>query len=212
MLGLAASMTDVGVTAATENGNPVADKVSTTVDQLAAEIGSNVAMAANGLDGLRAVANSDYGRLMALSDLETSQKGKWVSSISEQLTTAADAYFSSTLLPLAYDVWRLEPEDHTAPLCIPFGYVKPPWQGLAASTWTAFRYRYFGGTPDYNGLVLNQKDKYAGWPPGYPPDPKYPALTTAMFRPASQGGYGLDKSTFFWSHEANAVDETCYFQ
>ncbi len=211
VLGLAASMTDLGVTAATENGNPVADKVSTKVDQLAAKIGSNVADAANGLDGVRAVANSNYGRLMALSKVETTQGGKWVSSISNQLTISADAYFSSTLLPLAYNVWWL-PENARADKCIPFGYVKPPWRGLPASTWTEFVYDYFGDTPpDFHSLVFNQKGQNAGYYPGYPPDPKHPALTDAMFRPISQGGYGINKSTFFWAHESNRVVENCYF-
>jgi hypothetical protein len=212
VLGLAASMTDLGVTGATDaSGTPIGDTVSAKVDQLTAEIGSNVAKAANGLDGVRAVANSDYGRLMALSNVETAQGSKWVSSISNQLTISADAYFSSTLLPLAYDVWWL-PDDARADKCIPFGYVRPPWRGLPASTWTEFVYHYFGNTPpDFNSLVFNQKGQNAGYYPGYPPNPKYPALTNAMFSPVSQGGYGIDKSNFFWAHEANHVDENCYF-
>lgn len=32
-----------------------------------------------------------------------------------------------------------------------------------------------------------------------------------MFRPVSQGGYGINKSTFFWSRDANHVLENCYF-
>lgn len=45
--------------------------------------------------------------------METTEGGQWVSSLSNQLTLAAKAYFSSTLLPLAYDVWWL-PSDARA--------------------------------------------------------------------------------------------------
>jgi hypothetical protein len=200
------------MTAATNAQAPVSEEFSTTVDQLAAEIGSNAAHAANALDGVRSVANSDFGRLSALADVATSARNTWVSSLSKQLTTGADAYFSSTLLPVAYDLWRLVPASRRADQCIPVGYVRPPFRGLPDSAWGELVHRYDGDDdPSYFGYVFNLKGRNAGWYVGYPQDPSNPPLTDAMFKPVSQGGYGINKSTFLWSLADKAIDENCYF-
>ena len=65
--GFAADSYDLGSGIASNEGVPVDQQISAKVDDLAAEVATNVSDAANSLDSVRAVAISDYGRLQALA-------------------------------------------------------------------------------------------------------------------------------------------------
>ena len=65
--GFAAASYDLGSGIASNEGVPVDQQISAKVDDLAAEVATNVSDAANSLDSVRAVAISDYGRLQALA-------------------------------------------------------------------------------------------------------------------------------------------------
>ena len=203
-LAVAAAMTDIGTVGATDSdGKPLGDTVSAKVDDLAADIGANITNGSSALDGVRAVAISDYGRLKALSALWTTVGGATVTDLSTQLTIGAEGYFSTTLVPLVYDVWRL-PEGANVSTCTPGGHIDPPFDKAPASSWVDF-------LEDFNGQgstrlsrvrLLNVKGADAG---------NFPAATVTdpMFRPVSQNGFGLNKSAWFWSRGDSAFDETC---
>ena len=203
-LALAAAMTDVGTVGATSaEGAPLGDTVSAKVDDLAADIGANIANGSNALNGIRSVAISDYGRLKALSALWTSARGETVSDLATQLTIGAEGYFSTTLVPLVYDVWRL-PEGQNVYDCQPGGHIDPPWVNAPTSSWVDFLedYNVQGSTRLTRVRLLNQKDADAG---NYP----LASVTDPMFLPVSQSGYGLNKSEWFWSRGDPAYDEGC---
>lgn len=115
--------------------------------------------------------------------------GATVTDLSTQLTIGAEGYFSTTLVPLVYDVWRL-PEGANVSTCTPGGHIDPPFEKAPASSWVDF-------LEDFNGQgstrlsrvrLLNVKGAEAG---------NFPAATVTdpMFRPVSQNGFGLNKST-----------------
>jgi hypothetical protein len=66
-LNLLATSYDLGSSIASSAGTPVGEQIRTNVDDLATDVSTNVANAADALDSIRAVAISDYGRLRALS-------------------------------------------------------------------------------------------------------------------------------------------------
>jgi hypothetical protein len=203
-LALAAAMTDIGTVGATDSdGKPLGDTVSAKVDDLAADIGANITNGSSALDGVRAVAISDYGRLKALSALWTTVGGATVTDLSTQLTIGAQGYFSTTLVPLVYDVWRL-PEGANVFTCIPGGHIDPPFEKAPASSWVNFLedFKVQGGTRLSRVRLLNVKGAEAG---------NYPAATVTdpMFLPVSQNGFGLNQSTWFWARGDSAFDETC---
>jgi hypothetical protein len=203
-LALAAAMTDIGTVGATDSdGKPLGDTVSAKVDDLAADIGANITNGSSALDGVRAVAISDYGRLKALSALWTTVGGATVTDLSTQLTIGAQGYFSTTLVPLVYDVWRL-PEGANVFTCTPGGHIDPPFDKAPASSWVDFLedFKVQGGTRLSRVRLLNVKDAEAG---NFPPA----TVTDPMFLPVSQNGFGLNKSTWFWSRGDSAFDETC---
>jgi hypothetical protein len=114
-LNLAADAFDLGSAASSIGSGdgtdpvPVAQRISDTVDKLAGDIQTRMATAANVLDQIRLVGGSDWGRMQALMDIQNATPGLNQTALSDELQTGAKAYFASTLLPVAFDVWGLKP-------------------------------------------------------------------------------------------------------
>jgi len=111
------------------DGQPLGDTVTANVDKLGGEVGANIAAGAKSLDPLRDVASADHDRLKALSGVYDSllfPNGNRLQAadLEAQLTVGAQAYFSSTLVPLVYEVWRLA-QDY-GPLRLPAARLLQP--------------------------------------------------------------------------------------
>ena len=178
-IGLIATTYDLGSAAATNDDAPVSQQISGRVDQLADDIATNVANSANALDGVRAVAISDYGRLKALAAVATAAQNVDITDLAKKLTTGADAYFATQLMPLGFYMWRLEPnssnQDPQPGNCLLVGYINPPFQNIQNSAWQHV-YRSYDGFRNYQSLILNDSYYRAGYPPPQ-------ALTHTMFSP-----------------------------
>jgi hypothetical protein len=89
--------------ATTAQGEPIGDQINTKVGDLAHDLASNIAGTANAMDSIRLVIISNWGRLKQLGPV--ANQAPWVinaAGLSKALETSADAYFSSELLPVAY--------------------------------------------------------------------------------------------------------------
>jgi hypothetical protein len=111
------------------------------------------------------------------------------------LTTAADAYFSSELMPLAYRVWYLAPTSGdpspTVGNCHQGG--PPPFAEAPATAWLQFRGDFDPGDgPVAGGLwALGTYQGLLAPPPA--------ELTDAMFLSTAQSGYGIQLPRFLRS-------------
>ena len=187
-------------------GAPVGDRIDTTVDLLASQVSTDLSSTANTLDSLRDIVISDYGRLKALGSVATSPTWSFkVGTMVGNLTTAANAYFSSVLVPVAYDVWYLQPgnrnPDPTVDNCWFDGGTH--FSGASASAQLQFRGHF--NEADDNGPVHlltlgHQQGKFSSTP-WYPPA----TVTDPMFAPIVDNGYGVYAPEFFWSQYPNAI-------
>jgi hypothetical protein len=92
------------------SGVPVGDRVDTTVEELSSRVATELSDTAETIDSLRDIIISDYGRLTALGSVASGPAWSFkTSTMANNLTTAAQGYFSSVLVPVAYDVWYLMP-------------------------------------------------------------------------------------------------------
>jgi hypothetical protein len=213
-VGVLASAYDLAnAIASDEKGAPVGERISTEVDVLAQKVADNLSGAAGGLDRLREVVISDYGRLKALGSVADGPG--WhidPTDAASNLTTAADAYFSSELLPVAYDVWYLAPgtnHNPTADNCWIYGQY---WfRGAPATAQLQFNGDFNG--PDgrvHGGLWVLGHDPLPSFnpPPWYPPA----ALTDSMFHSVTQSGYGIQLPRFLWTQYKAPPTQTyrCY--
>jgi hypothetical protein len=204
-IGVVASSYELG-TAVTSNasGAPVGDRLDTTVDELASQVATSLSGTAGTLDSLRDIVISDYGRLNALGSVATSPAWSFkVSTMTRNLTTAAQAYFSSALVPVAYDVWYLMPGDRN-----PDPSVDNCWydggtnfSGAPASAQLQFHGHFNEADDDepVHLLVLAHQQGPFSDTPWYPPA----AVTDPMFTPIAQGGDGVYAPGFFWSQYPN---------
>ena len=208
-IGVVASGYELG-SAVTSNasGAPVGDRVDTTVEELASEVATDLSGTADTLDSLRDIVISDYGRLMALGSVASSPAWKFkVGTMANNLTTAAQAYFSSVLVPAAYDVWYLMPGDHN-----PHPTVDNCWydggthfSGAPASAQLQFHGHFNEADDDepVHLLVLAHQQGLFSGTPWYPPA----AVTDPMFTPIAQSGYGVYAPGFFWSQYPNLTPQ-----
>jgi hypothetical protein len=206
-IGVVASAYELG-TAVTSNakGAPVGDQVDTTVDELASKVATDLSGTANTLDSLRDIVISDYGRLTALGSVASSPAWSFdVGTMTNNLTTAANAYFSSVLVPVAYDVWYLAPgnrnPDPTVDNCWYDGGTH--FSGAPATAQLQF-HGHFNEADDNEPVHLlvlaHQQGAFSGTP-WYPPS----TVTDPMFTPIAQSGYGVYAPGFFWSQYPNAI-------
>jgi hypothetical protein len=197
--GLSAAI-DLGMGLASDTaGAPLGDKINTTVTNLAVKASANLVGTANALDRIRQVIISDYGRLKALGTVANT-KG-WtvdIPNVTTDLNTAADAYFRSELMPVAYNLWYLSPTNFnpgpTTDNCFILGYGHS-FRGAPATTQMTFHGSFDGAQGIENQLALG-KQTWTASQYAYPPA----ALTDSMFRPRAQNGDGLYLPDFFWTH------------
>jgi hypothetical protein len=208
-IGVVASAYELG-TAVTNNasGAPEGDQIDTTVEALALKVATDLSGTAGTLDSLRDIVISDYGRLTALGSVASSPAWSFdVSTMTRNLTTAANAYFSSALVPVAYDVWYLMPGDRN-----PDPTVDNCWydggthfSGAPASAQLQF-HGHFNEADDNEPIHLlvlaHQQGDFSGTP-WYPPA----AVTDPMFTPIAKGGYGVYAPGFFWSQYPNLTPQ-----
>jgi hypothetical protein len=184
------------------SGTPAGDKVTTKMQELSSEVATRLSATANGLDRLRDVIISDYGRLKALGSVAGGPG--WsvdVPTTTSTLTTAANAFFSSELMPVAFRPWEMRATttfgDPTTEGCNVPGYGHS-FRGAPATSWLnwhrsdplGYSIREPGDTPVWAlGKYSWSASQYA-----YPPA----GLTDTTFRSQDQGGYGVQLHRFFW--------------
>jgi hypothetical protein len=188
----------MSLTAQERSGVPLSDQVDTKVDQLAADVAGRLTRTAASLDSLREVIASDYGRLDKLGTDATTPE--WVvktDQLQEFLTTGANGYFTTELMPVAYNAWYLSPtfswDDIKPDSCFLWGYGHS-WKDSDVTNWYLNWQVPFAGQSGRGGSLLALGKKTWTWKQyAYPPD----TLTTA-FDPLTQGGDGVSLADFIW--------------
>jgi hypothetical protein len=181
-----------------EGGSPVGDELTSKVSELSSDTATRLSEAANGLDRLRDVILSDYGRLQAVGSVATGPD--WAIdtvTTTNTLTTAASAFFSTQLIPIGFtDVFYLAASptngsgDQTPNNCEgPFG--THPYGGAPASGYVQWRFGFntpdFGPAPSGLWVLTDDDGDYA------------PAnVTDPTFHSVAQGGYGVYLNDFLW--------------
>ena len=185
-----------------ESGNPLGDEITAKADDLADEAANRLVAAAAGLDSLRQVIISDYGRLKALGSVANSPS--WAidtSTLTARLTQSANQWFSSALLPVPYGVHALHLIDivkgkATVDNCyitIPAGYdfAKAPLTTQLEFFGKYTRDGFSGQFPTLFVLAVHDLHSTSD----YVLDEK---IANSIFRPDSQGGFGLQLHRFIW--------------
>lgn len=191
-----------------ESGSPFGAEIDEKVDDLSDEAAQRLSAAAAGLDRVRQVIISDYGRLQALGSVaNTPAYSADVDTMSARMTQAANGWFSSALLPTLYGVHALHLRDiakgeATTKNCyitLPAGYnfSQEPDTGQVKFYGDYDVDGYHGEFPTLFALGLH--DLHDG-PPFVPPA----SITDSMFLPAAQGGYGLQLHRFIWEQYEHA--------
>jgi hypothetical protein len=161
--------------ASAADGKPVGDQVKAKVDDLSSQIATNLFSSVNAMDGLRDVIISDYGRLKALGTLDGWSIKR--PALATALTGAANTYFSSELMPVAYGVYALVgSDDPNTCRDAAYGHI---WSGAPASAHMEWRggYDLDGEKHQRARFVLGEHSltiKHDAYPPA--------ALTDKMFR------------------------------
>ena len=212
-LGLVAAITAVyelstSIASAADTGEPLGDKIDKKVDELAQEAADRFSASADGLDRLRQVIISDYGRLKALGTVANSPAYTLDEpTIKNSMTVAAEGWFSTALLPLLYGVHALHLRDivkgeattKTCYITLPAGYLfsKEPASAQMKFYGDFSVNRYHGEFPTLFALGLH--NLHDG-PPYVPSD----QLADSIFRPQAQGGYGVQLAQFMWEQYEHA--------
>jgi hypothetical protein len=189
------------------HSKPVGDQITSKVEDLSFEVATRLSDTANGLDRLRDVIISDYGRLKALGKVADGLG--WsvdVDAMTNSLSTAANAFFSSQLMPIPYGVYVLRPlntrfRDPTTDNCNDTSYGHT-WRGAPATAQLRWKADFVDGdglhVPPDSLWVLGRHSLSISYY-AYPPN----ELTDPMFGPPSrsyngQHGYGMQLPRFAW--------------
>jgi hypothetical protein len=190
---VAAAVFEVATSLASDltSDKPLSDQIKAKVDDLASQVADNLFSSVNAMDRVRDVVNSDYGRLQALGSLPGWSIDR--PTLASRFTDAANTFFSSQIMPVAYGVWGLvgndDPETCRDAL---YGHT---WRGAPASAqmeWVG-GYDLDGYKNDRGRFILGQHTlsiRYYAYPPG--------TLTDQMFRPTTQNGWGVQLPEFVW--------------
>ncbi len=189
----------------TETGEPLGDQVKKKASELAEAAAARLDASASGLDRLRQVIISDYGRLRALG--EKAGSGAYnpdTSTMAARMTQGANQWFSSELLPVPYGIHALHfpvKSEKTTDNCyvtLPAGY---DFSRAADAPFGQIRFfgdfnvdRYVGEWPTLFVLALHDLHD-AGDKTEYVPAK---SLSESIFRPDAQGGYGVQFHRFAW--------------
>jgi hypothetical protein len=194
-----AAVYQVGTSLASDvpGGEPLSDKIDEEVDNLGDQAAGRLDRAASGLDRIRQVINSDYGRLVRLARLAGTPAYSTAdtSTMTAKMNQAAGQWFSSELLPIAFGVHAFSRAE-TAGGC----YVTSPPGHLFSEAPENTQLNFFGAfevdgyTARYpSPFVLGLHNLHEG--PDYVPSE---SLAIKVFRPDSRGGYGLQLQRFIW--------------
>ena len=106
--GLVTSSIDLGLAISNSaSGAPLGDQIKATGD-LATEVTQHYVSAVNGLNSIREVINSDYGRLRAMATLLSGlDLGQVNSVIQAAMNQGAHHYFATVLMPKVYRIASL---------------------------------------------------------------------------------------------------------
>jgi hypothetical protein len=178
---------------------PVGDQIASKVQDLSRDVATHLSAAATGLDRVRDVISSDYGRLRALGPNAKGSLKIDASTMQTNLTNAADAFFSSQLIPLASEVWFLtwSATNHspTTDNCYIF-FIGHAFRGAPPTAQLQYRGpfdspygREFGGLWVLGEHTLSASE-YAYLPA---------TLTNKTFLPITKNGYGVQLPDFMWS-------------
>ena len=190
---------------------PVGDQIKAKVSDLSTELGRRQVATSGSLDRIRDVLNSDWGRLQALGSVART-KG-WtvdISSTTQGLTDAANAYFYREILPVSYGVHSLQdtPQNNAddPDTCHVLGYGRT-FRFAPKTAKFVFRGNYFVGDREFSynpsWFVLGRHRLsllYYAYPPA--------SITNAVFRPHNQAGYGVRLPEFVWEDYAAPAPPT----
>jgi hypothetical protein len=180
------------------DGAPVGDQVATKVSDLSQKVAEQLFDTASALVRLRQVIISDYGRLRALGSLiEGGGLNIDPSTMADSIRTGAKAFFSSELMPVAYDTWYLSltifNTEPTTDNCYIIGYGHS-FRDAPATAQLQFD-ADFDGAQGRPSLLALGKHTWSARQDAYPPK----EITDPMFRATSQKGYGMYLPDFVWS-------------
>jgi len=159
----------------------------------------------------REIVATDWGRLERLG--KNANTPEWVvrsNQLQDYLTTSANAYFTTELMPVAYNAWYLAPSfswDEVKPdTCFIWGYGHS-WKDSDVTNWYPNWTVPFDGQSNRGGSLLAIGKKTWRWQDyAYPPD-----TMTKTFDPMTQGGYGLQLEDFIWEqYKAPYPSVSCY--
>jgi hypothetical protein len=126
------------------------------------------------------------------------------------LTTGANGYFTTELMPAAYNAWYLYPtfswSDLKPDTCFIWGYGHS-WKDSDVTNWYLNWQVPFDGQSDRGGSLLALGKKTWRWTQyAYPPD-----TLTKAFDPITESGYGVQLADFIWEkYKAPYPSVTCY--
>lgn len=188
------------------SGVPLGEQIQDEVSNLSSGVATRLSDGAQGLDGLRDVVTSDYGRLSTLGGVAFGPSWKIdTEKTTTTLTLAADAFFMTKLMPIAYDtVWYLSPSndgDNTTDTC-EGSFFTHPWRGTPPSAQMQWSFGFnsdFG--PQRSGLFLLGK---TGTGTDYAPK----GLADRMFNPLAANGLGVHLPDFFWTQYKTLPSES----
>ena len=178
---------------------PTGKQIKTKARDLSHQVATRLSDSASGLDRLRQVISSDAGRLKAVAEFADKASSTIdVPAVSSRLTTAANGYFSSQLLPLAYGVQYLA-GSKDPDTCYISHSLQYPFKGAPPSS----RVEWYG---DFT------RDGYRpGWPSLFVLGPRSLAnpayipreLADKIFLPIPRGGYGVQLQRYLWTQYEN---------
>ena len=181
-------------------GVPVGEQVESKVGELGIDLAKKLEASSDGVERLRQVIVSDWGRLDAVGSV--AGKPGWtvdVPTVKANLTNSAQVFFSSQLLPIPYGVHDLEGTgfngNPTAENCytLNYGHTYRGAPETGKLEWMGdFNFQEVrGGLPSQFVLAVHSPSalRYS-----YPPA----TITDELFRPRVQGGFGMQLPRYVW--------------
>lgn len=190
-------------------GVPVGEQVESKVGELGTDLAKKLEASSDGVERLRQVIVSDWGRLQAVgSVVGTPGWNVDVPTVKENLTNSAGAFFSSQLLPIPYGVHDLEATGFnpgpTAENCytLSYGHTYRGAPETAKLEWMGeFDFQTIhGGFPSQFVLAVHSPSASSY---SYPPA----EVTDRIFRPQVQGGFGVQLPQYVWESYEDFADE-----
>lgn len=190
-------------------GVPVGEQVESKVGELGADLAKKLEASSDGVERLRQVIISDWGRLQAVGSVAGTPG--WtvdVPTVKENLTNSAGAFFSGQLLPIPYGVHDLEGTgfnaDPTTENCytLKYGHTYRGAPETAKLEWMGeFDFQtVHGGFPSRFVLAVHSPSLQSY---SYPPA----EVTDRIFRPQVQGGFGVQLPQYVWESYEDFADE-----